>query len=385
MKLLPFDYAIRNLARSPKRLALVVAGSALVSFLILGAVAFARGMERAFAATGLETNALILGAGSEESVERSEISPATGAALAADVDGLAMVAGEPAVSSEIHLALPAAPPESAGDPSAPPVLVRGFDTMAFIVHPQVRLSEGRWPARSADEIAAAPQALAKVPGAALGSTVFIAGEPFTVVGLFEAPGTAMHGEFWMRVDRLAVLTQRTTHSCVIAALGDADFDDVDAFTAMRLDLETIAMRESDYYAKVTDFFAPIRALVLITALFISLGGVLGGVHAMYSAFASRVREAATLQAIGFPRVAIAVSLIIESTVACVTGALIACAAALLTLDGLAIQFSMGSFGLSVDSAAVLAGLSAGTLLGLFGALPAIVRCLSTPIPSALRS
>ncbi len=385
MKLLPFDYAIRNLARSPKRLALVVAGSALVSFLILGAVAFARGMEGAFAATGLETNALILGAGSEESVERSEISPSTAAALAAEIDGLATIAGEPAVSSEIHLALPAAPPEDAGDPGAPPVLVRGFDTMAFIVHPQVRLTEGRWPARGADEIAAAPQALAKVPGAALGSTVFIAGEPFTIVGLFEAPGTAMHGEFWMRVDRLAVLTQRTTHSCVIAALGDADFDDIDAFTAMRLDLETIAMRESDYYAKVTGFFAPIRALVLITALFISMGGVLGGVHAMYSAFASRVREAATLQAIGFPRMAIAVSLVIESTVACVAGALLACAAALLLLDGLAIRFSMGSFGLSVDPVAVLAGLSAGTLLGLLGALPAILRCLSLPIPLALRS
>jgi putative ABC transport system permease protein len=145
------------------------------------------------------------------------------------------------------------------------------------------------------------------------------------------------------------------------------------------------MRESDYYARVTEFFAPIRALVLVTALFISVGGVLGGVHAMYSAFASRVREAATLQAIGFPRAAIAVSLVIESTVACVVGALIACTAALLLLDGFAIRFSMGSFGLSVDSAAVLAGLAAGTLLGLLGALPAILRCLSTPIPTALRS
>jgi predicted lysophospholipase L1 biosynthesis ABC-type transport system permease subunit len=98
-----------------------------------------------------------------------------------------------------------------------------------------------------------------------------------------------------------------------------------------------------------------------------------------------VREAATLQAIGFPRAAIAISLVVESTVACVIGALIACAAALLALDGLAIRFSMGSFGLSVDSAAVLAGLATGTLLGLVGALPAIVRCLSLPIPSALRS
>jgi putative ABC transport system permease protein len=401
MKLLPFDHAIRNLARSPRRLALVVAGSALVSFLILGAVAFTRGLEGALAATGLETNALILGAGSEESAERSEIPPSTAEALAADVDGLATLAGEPAVSSEIHVALPVALPlalpvalpvalpSAAGDGAAgseaPPVPVRGFDAMAFAVHPQVRLVEGRWPARGADEVAAAPEAIARVPGARLGSTLVVAGEPFTIVGLFTAPGTAMHGELWMRVDRLGLLTRRTTHSCVIAALGDAAFDDVDAFTAMRLDLETVAMRESDYYARLADFFAPIRMLVLATAVLVSTGGVLGGIHAMYAAFASRVREAGTLQAIGFPRAAIALSLVIESTVACVAGALLACGLSLVLLDGVAIRFSMGSFGLSVDSAAVLAGLSAGTLLGLLGAIPAIIRCLSMPIPSALRS
>jgi hypothetical protein len=42
MRLLPFDYAIRNLARSPKRLALMVGGSMLASLLVLGAVGFGR-------------------------------------------------------------------------------------------------------------------------------------------------------------------------------------------------------------------------------------------------------------------------------------------------------------------------------------------------------
>jgi hypothetical protein len=46
---------------------------------------------------------------------------------------------------------------------------------------------------------------------------------------------------------------------------------------------------------------------------------------------------------------------------------------------------MGSFGIAIDAAAVLAGLSAGLVLGLIGALPAILRCLALPIPSALRS
>ena len=385
MKLLPFDYAIRNLARSPKRLALVVGGSALVSLLVLGSVAFARGMDRSLAASGLASNALVLGSGSEESVERSEIPPSTAGVLAASVEGLAVVAGAPAVSPEIHAALPVAAEGSAPGGDAPPAVVRGFEPQAFLVHPQVRLAAGRWPARGADELAAAPGALARIGGGAIGTRVVVAGTPFEIVGLFEAPGTAMHGELWMRLDRLAQLTQRTTHSCVVAALGSAEFDDVDAFTSSRLDLESIAVRESDYYARLSEFFAPIRLLVLATAVLISSGGVLGGVNAMYAAFAARVREVGTLQALGFSRGAIAVSLVLESTVACVAGALAACLVAVTLLDGVSIHFSMGSFGLEVDSAAIASALVAGALLGIVGAIPAIARCLVLPIPAALRS
>jgi len=385
MTLLPFDYAIRNLSRAPKRLALVMGGSALVAALVVSAVGFGRGMERSFASSGLATNALVLGAGSEESVERSEIPPTTASIVAASVDGLEVVAGRTAVSPEIHAALPASVDGVTPDGREPPAVFRGFEPEAFLVHPQVRLVQGRWPARGADEVAASPGALAKLRGARLGEPIRVAGVAFTVTGIFEAPGTAMHGEFWMRLDRLAQLTQRTTHSCVVAALGAAEFDDIDAFTSTRLDLETLAMRESDYYARLSALLAPIRLLVLATALLVAVGGMLGGINAMYAAFASRVREVGTLQALGFTRSAIAVSLLVESTVACTAGALIGCLVALLALDGLSIGFSMGSFGLSVDSPALLAGIGSGLFLGAIGALPAIARCLSLSIPSALRS
>jgi putative ABC transport system permease protein len=395
MRLLPFDYAIRNLGRSPKRLALVVGGSALVSLLVLGSVGFGRGMERSFAASGLPSNALVLGSGSEESVERSEIPPSTAGVLAASIDGLRTVAGRPAVSAEIHVALPAALADgSTGvsdptDDAPPPAVFRGFEPEAFLVHPQVRLAEGRWPNRGADEVAVGTAACARLgttdARVGIGDRILAAGQPFLITGILEAPGTVMHGEIWMRLDRLAQLTQRSTHSCVVAALGDAEFDDVDAFTSMRLDLETVAMRESDYYERLAAFLSPVRALVLATAALIAIGGVLGGINAMYAAFSSRVREVGTLQALGFTRGAIAVSLVIESTVACLAGALLACATGVMLLDGIAIRFTMGSFGIAIDAVAVLAGLLAGLLLGLVGALPAILRCLALPIPSALRS
>ncbi|MFM7133700.1 MAG: ABC transporter permease [Planctomycetota bacterium] len=385
MKLLPFDHAVRNLGRSPKRLALVVGGSALVSLLVLGATSFARGMERALGTSGLATNALLLGSGSEESVERSEIPASTASILAASVDGLAVVAGAPAVSPEIHAALPVARVDAPDAAEPAPVPVRGIEPAAFLVHPQVRLAEGRWPARGADEVAAARGALGRIGGASIGDTIVVAGTPCALVGIFEAPGTAMHGELWMRLDRVAAITLRSTHSCVVAALGEAEFDDVDAFAASRIDLETIAMPESDYYARLGEFFAPIRVLVLATALLVSLGGVLGGVNAMYAAFASRVREVGMLQALGFSRGAIAVSLLVESTIACLAGALVACAAGLALLDGVSIDYSMGSFGLAVDAAAVAAALATGLLLGLVGALPAIARSLFLPITHALRA
>ena len=48
MRLLPFDYSVRNLGRSPVRMAAIVLGSALVAALVISAGAFLRGMNRAF-------------------------------------------------------------------------------------------------------------------------------------------------------------------------------------------------------------------------------------------------------------------------------------------------------------------------------------------------
>ena len=70
MRFLPFEYAVRNLARSPLRLGLATAGSALVVLLVLSAAAFVQGMGRSLAGAGVAENAILVGAGSEDSIER---------------------------------------------------------------------------------------------------------------------------------------------------------------------------------------------------------------------------------------------------------------------------------------------------------------------------
>ena len=72
--LLPFGYAVRNLYRDKTRLVQTLVGSSLVVLLVMSAQALNAGMQRTLRASGSPANLMLLGAGSEESVQRSEVS-----------------------------------------------------------------------------------------------------------------------------------------------------------------------------------------------------------------------------------------------------------------------------------------------------------------------
>ncbi len=59
--------------------------------------------------------------------------------------------------------------------------------------------------------------------------------------------------------------------------------------------------------------------------------------------------------------------------------------AILLIEGVTVPFSIGAFHLALPLPVIGAGLGTGVLLGLLGALPPALRCLRTPLPTALRS
>lgn len=387
MKLLPFEYAARNLGRSPLRLVLSMGGGALVTLLVLASAAFVTGMQRSLNVSSAPNNVLLLGAGSEESIERSQIKPQAASVAGASLRGVRTRLGVPYVSPELHLALGVSTSESA---KAENVVVRGVTHAAFLVHPQVRITDGRPPENGRDEVMVGGLVGSKVGAGALGvgDALWIDDRPWTISGVFEAPNTVMDAEVWMPLTDLQVVSQNDLLSCVVLTLDDAGpgaMSDVEAFAMTRLDLEISAMREDDYYASLSRFFAPIRAMVLVTAGLIAIGGVLGGLNTMYAAFAARVREVGTLQVLGYSRRAVLVSLVQESVLTAAAGSLVACALGMWVFDGVAVNFSMGAFGLIVDGPVVALALIAGLGLGVVGAIPPAVRCLRLPIPEALRA
>jgi putative ABC transport system permease protein len=389
MRLLPFDHAVRNLGRTPGRTLCAGLGSAVVLALLLGAVGFSRGMNRSLVGSGGIGNVLMLGAGSEESVERSEIPIRAAGVVAASLRGIERVLGEPAVSPEIHAALPVALAEQ--DAASGLVVVRGTTPMAFAVHPQAALAEGRPAERGRDEAIVGRRVadLVGVESIEVGDRLRIDEIEVEVVGVFDAPGTVMDAEIWMPLADLGVLVQRDSLSCIVLAAADGDpdgrtFAAAQAFAATRLDLELVAMPETDYYARLAAFFTPLRAMIGLAAGLVAVGAALGGLATLHAVFASRIREFATLQVLGWSRGAIVVSMLQEALLLNAAAMLLAAAFAYAVLDGLSIRFSMGLFGISIDGPTMAVAAGGSILLAILGIAMPAVRCLRPPLPEALR-
>ena len=381
--MLPFTYAVRNLFRDPARLLQTVGGAALVVFLLMTAAALNQGMSEVLSASGSPENVILMGKGSEESIERSEVHLEAESIAATAIRGLQESLGQPAVSGEITYQAPLVTDSGHKEQG----LLRGVTEKALLVHPKVRLEEGRFPGPGEVMVGIlAHRKLGVIPEeVGLGKSVFFEDAEMTISGIFSAPGTVLESEVWFDRNDLAILTQRDSLSAVLVRLDGAEFEDVEVFTLQRNDLELAAVREDDYYDKLGAFYGPIRTMTWLTAVMVAAGAFFGGLNTLYAAFASRIRELATLQSIGFRRRSIFLSLVQESLLATLTGTLLALVLALLVVDGMSVPFSIGTFRLTLTPTVILVGLSVGVALGTMGILPPAWRTLSPALPKALRS
>ena len=382
--MLPISYAVRNLFRVPARCVQIVLGAALVIVLLMLASALSDGMDAVLRSSGSERNVILLGSGSEESVERSEVNAAVPSLVAASVPGIKTVLGRSAVSGEIHYNGFLTPP---GGKERRQSLLRGVTPAALLVHPEVQLIEGTFPRPGEAMVGRLATHKMRLPKGSLkvGEEIQVGDTKLTISGIFQAPGTVMEAEVWTDLGDMLAIAQRDTISCAVVRLGEAEFGDVEVFTLQRLDLELVALRESDYYAKLSAFYTPLRAMTWVTAALVAAGAVFGGLNTLYAAFSSRICEMATLQSIGFKRPALLLSLLQESLFATMLGALVAAAFALWIADGITVPFSIGTFVIDISPSVLGIGLIGGLVLAIVGALPPAWTCLRPKLPVALRS
>ena len=77
--------------------------------------------------------------------------------------------------------------------------------------------------------------------------------------------------------------------------------EVQLFFKERTDLELQSVAETDYYQSLQRHYTPVRLLAWAVVLLVAGAGVFAGLNMMYGAVAGRIREIATLQAVGYRR------------------------------------------------------------------------------------
>jgi ABC-type antimicrobial peptide transport system permease subunit len=283
---------------------------ALVVFVFAAILMLAEGLRKTLIETGSYDNVVVI-----RKAAVSEVQSGVDRLQASIVETQPEVAlgseGKRLLSKEL-VVLITLPRRGSDKPSN--VVIRGIGGSSLKLRPQIKLIEGRMPRPGSSEIIAGQSIAKRFKGGGVGETLRFAMRDWTVVGVFDAGNTGFSSERWGDVDQLMQAFRRPVYSSVIFKLRDSS-----EFEAVKLRLEhdprlTLdALRETKYYEKQSEMMAKfLRILGISLTLIFSIGAIIGAMITMYAAVANRTNEIGTMRALGFQRVSILTSFLMES-------------------------------------------------------------------------
>jgi putative ABC transport system permease protein len=258
------------------------------------------------------------------------------------------------------------------------------------IRPYIKLVDGRMFRPGVNEVIVSRRMQKRFINTDIGDTFRFGPRTWTVVGVFDADGTAFDSELFADLDYLGLAQKRSEYSSLLVKPVDATGAQ-SVTTAIQNDsrLKLLVKSEYKYYDDQTKGMRGILILVTIVAFFMVLGATLGAMNTMFSAIASRKRELATMRALGFKRRDILLSVIVE---AIVLGALAGIAGVLLALpvNGIStgtanfITFSEVAFNFRISPGLALFAILLAIVAGVFGGIIPAVSAARMPITRALR-
>jgi putative ABC transport system permease protein len=385
---IPLIYNLRSLKARWTSTIVAVLGIAGTVGVFIAMLSLARGFEATLVASGSARNAMVLRAGATS--EMVSMIALDQIRVIEDAPGVARGSGGLLVSPEV-VVVAQFPLKSTGTDAN--VQVRGVSPKALAVRESVKIVAGRFFEPGLTELVVGRNVASSYVGFELGQTVRFGGGTWTVVGVFDAGGSAFDSELWCDANVLNQVYQRPQNLfqsvTVRLAAPDALGRFKDALTAdPRVTVQV--EREIDYYAKQSQALTTlITVLGTIVALVMGIGAVFAALNTMYSAVAERSREIATMRALGFSGGSVVMSFVVEALCIAGVGGMLGCAA-VLPLNGLATgtinwqTFSHLAFAFRVTPLLLAAGLVFALLMGLVGGVPPAIRAARQRIAVALR-
>lgn len=379
------EITLMNLRNLPSRLgssAVIVVGIAGVVGVMVAILAMAAGFRATLDRGGEPDRAIVLRGGSDSELSSSILVPEMN--VVTSMEGVAFASGELYTVADV-------PKRSTGLDAN--LIVRGVTEAAFDIRRGIEVVEGRAFSTGRDEVIAGRGAHVEFAGIDVGNSITVRQAEFTVVGIFEAGGSALESELWMdlpvaqsafrRGDSVTSLRVQVDSPARIPELAQRIEDDP------RLDLKLVG--EEEYLAAQSGGLAgQIEGFGFAIAVIMAIGALFAALNTMYSAVATRTVEIATLRALGFGNVPVVVSVMVEAMALALLGGLLGAAISYSIFNGYTastlnnVSFSQIAFDFAVTPELLYTGLTWALALGAVGGLFPAVRAAWMPITAALR-
>lgn len=317
---LPLRYNLRNLFVRKLSTSLTFCVITVVVLVLSVLLSFAAGIQASLAVSASELNLIVIKPGA--TAESTSIIPYSESKTLIQTPGLARNAAGKELLSEELTTQTSLPRIGTGSNMAN-VAVRGVDPIAFDVHTNVRVTEGRCFEQGKDEVIVGRATAQRIAGLTPGSRVplgRLGNRQFEVVGLFEAEGGALESEIWTGRSVLSDIEDRRNLSSVMLRLADRST----AAAAMEYvrgpSVQLAVKSETQYY---DDMATTTRQIVVLTSALVgimAIGAVFAVANTMFAAVDSRRREIAMLRTLGFSRNSILIAFVAESLLISVAAA-----------------------------------------------------------------
>lgn len=364
-------------------------GIAGVVAVLVGVLSIAQGFQRTMAQSASPDAAIVLrdGAGSEmmSGLSREDTR------IVADTVGVGRGASGPLASAELFVIINLPKRSTGTDANVP---LRGVEEAAFEVREQLEIVQGRRFEWGRNEVIVGVGAAREFSGLDLGGAIDVGGNPWRIVGIFEADGGISESEVWTDAKVLQSAYRRgDSFQAVYTKLEEAESfgefkDELTSDPRVSVDV----MMQEEYYAGQSQILTSlITGLgVIITAL-MAIGAIFGALNTMYSAVSARTKEIATLRALGFKSGPVVLSVLAESFLLALVGGTAGGVVAYLAFDGFRAatlnfqSFSQVAFAFDVTPGLVVLGIICAAIIGFVGGLFPAIRAARMPIADALRA
>jgi len=333
---------LRAAVQRPTLLCVAILGIAGFAATTLSLWSMADGLFDIVAKSGSKDRAIILSAGSDSEVG-SNLPPNLAYAIL-DAPGIKTdSAGRPIVSTDSVLFVDLKKKQDGASISA---TLRGVSHKGYELRPEFKITKGRMYESGLTELVVGEAATNLYSDLAVGNTIKIGKIGWKIVGHFSLKGDNREAELLGDFNTIRSAFNRVRFQSITVRLKSHDgFDTLSDYLKSDSSLSIKVMRESDYFSsQAKSSSALVYWGVYVVGAIMALGAFVAFLNSTYATIYSRVKEFATLLAIGFERRSIFIAFFIEAGLFGVIGAVIGCFAGWWAVDGVWMSTSLGSQG-----------------------------------------